>query len=67
MFQNVQSGKLKITQNVIQQWEGTRVPRVSNMKEVINPQPERDQILQSTERSLNNSGTRKDSDLYISY
>ena len=49
----------------IQQWEGESVPRVSNMEEVRHPQPQHVPCLQSTGFSYTDSGTRKESVLYI--
>ena len=40
MLQNTQSGRFKSTSNTSKQWEGTGVPRVSNMKEVRHTQPQ---------------------------
>ena len=48
--------------NAIHKWEGAGVTRVSNMEEVVYPQPQCIPCSQSAEL---NRGTRKDSDLYI--
>ena len=66
-LQNAQSDQFWSTPNSIHKWKEIGVPKVYNMEEVRNPQPQIAPCLQSAWISYTNRGIRKDSDLYTSH
>ena len=65
-WQRLKSSQFKSTINAIQQQEGVRVPRVSNMEEFRYPKPQRVPRSQCVELGYTNLRTRQDSSLYTS-